>query len=200
MQDTLIDFMQNISGYDYCIIFKELYHILLIICSENLSRFFGLLRNHSFLANFCTWILWKLVRADNRGRFLGMKVKTWNSESFSPQIISNTVGCLFSKATNFVDFGDVQEICFTKNKQKFYHDTDCRLKRKHQCRFVKMVSSDFPFTKFVALKKGTLWFMVCHCIILHILLVLRWDLCGDYVFCKVLLTAENSVAFLPGYQ
>ena len=61
----------------------------------NLNNFHivnGLLCNHeSFLVNFCTWILWKLVKikAGNCKRFLGMKVKMWNSKSFSPWIISN---------------------------------------------------------------------------------------------------------------
>ena len=63
-------------------------------------------------------------------------------------------GRLFLSTTNFVDFGDFYEICFTVNQRKFYRDTDCRLKRKHQCRLVKMVSSNFPFTKFVALEKA----------------------------------------------
>ena len=39
----------------------------------------------------------------------------------------------FSRATNFMDFmdfWDFHENCFTKNYQKFYDDTDCRLKRR----------------------------------------------------------------------
>ena len=59
----------------------------------------------------------------------------------------------FEGYVDFVDFGDFHKICFTKNQQKLYRDTDCRLKRKHQCRFMKMVSSNFSFTKFVALEK-----------------------------------------------
>ena len=31
------------------------------------------------------------IKADNHGHFLGMKVKTWNSESFSLQIINNII-------------------------------------------------------------------------------------------------------------
>ena len=50
-------------------------------------------------------------------------------------------------------WGLLQNICFTKNQQKFYHDTDCRLKRRYQCRFMKMASSNFSFAKFVVLEK-----------------------------------------------
>ena len=58
----------------------------------------------------------------------------------------SNVEYLFSTATNFtdfMDFGDFHEICSTKNYWKFYCDVDCRLKRRHQCRFVKIVSSTF---------------------------------------------------------
>ena len=63
------------------------------------------------------------------------------------------------RATNFVDFEDFHDICFTKNQQKFYHGTDCRLKRRHQCRLMKIVSLNFSLTKFVALQKRrpTVW-------------------------------------------
>ena len=64
--------------------------ILLIIHGENFHVFHGLVRNHEiFLVNFCMWILWKLVKAGNHELFWGMKVKMWNSESFSPWMISN---------------------------------------------------------------------------------------------------------------
>ena len=49
-----------------------------------------------------------------------------------PDPILGTVGCLFSRATNFADFMDFShfhEIYFAKNYWKFYRDMDCRLKR-----------------------------------------------------------------------
>ena len=74
--------LQNIHPEPYC--------ILLIICSEKVSRFWQItLQPQKFLVNFCTWILWKLVKAGNHKSFLGMKVKMWNSKIFSPQRISN---------------------------------------------------------------------------------------------------------------
>ena len=71
----------------------------------------------------------------------------------------------FSRATNFVRFGDFQEICFTKNQQEFYCDADCRLKRRQQCRFMKIVSSNFlfsPFAKFVAVEKRHPMVVIVH--------------------------------------
>ena len=38
------------------------------------------------LVNCYTWILWKVVKT---GNCKGMKIKTWNSKTFSSQIISN---------------------------------------------------------------------------------------------------------------
>ena len=52
----------------------------------------------------------------------------------------NIIGRLFSRATQF-GFRDFHEICSIENYWKFYRDTDCRLKRRHQCRFLKIVSS-----------------------------------------------------------
>ena len=69
------------------------------------------------------------------------------------------VGCLFSRATNvtdFVDFRDFHKIFFTENQRKFYRDMECRLNRRHQFRFMIVVSSKFlfnPFAKFIALEK-----------------------------------------------
>ena len=65
-----------------------------------------------------------------------------------------TVGHLLSRATNFMDFGDFHKICFTENQQNFYSDMDCRLKRRHQCRFVKMVSLNFTYTNLQPSKKA----------------------------------------------
>ena len=42
-------------------------------------------------------------------------------------------GAFILRATNFVNFGnfwDFHENSFTKNYQKYYCDTDCRLKRR----------------------------------------------------------------------
>ena len=60
------------------------------------------------------------------------------------------------KFCRFCAFWDFHEICFTENQQKFYCGSDCRLKRRHQRRFVKIVSSNFLFSlfvKFVAFSK-----------------------------------------------
>ena len=69
------------------------YHILLIISGEKLSCFFVdyFATTKGFWWYFYTWILWKLVKAGDRECFLGMKVKTWNNESFSLWIISNGI-------------------------------------------------------------------------------------------------------------
>ena len=47
------------------------YRMLLIIHSKKVSCFCGILCNReSFLADFCTWILWKPVKAGNCEMFL----------------------------------------------------------------------------------------------------------------------------------
>lgn len=64
-------------------------------CDTIYCSLFVVINLHVFVdcfttANFCTWILRKLVKAGNHKSLLEMKVKTWSSKSFSPQIISNT--------------------------------------------------------------------------------------------------------------
>ena len=53
------------------VMIDEIQFILLIIHGK-ISRFVD------FLANFCMWILWKLVKPGNWESLLGMEVKMWN--------------------------------------------------------------------------------------------------------------------------
>ena len=66
-----------------------------------------------------------------------------------------TVGCLFSRDTNFMDFIDfwTSTKFVSLNYRKSYHDTDCRLKKNVD--LWKLFPQTFfsPFAKFVALEK-----------------------------------------------
>ena len=64
----------------YCLLFavKRFYVFCRLLCNCKSS-----------LANFWLWVLRNLAKAGNHKHFLGMKVKTWTSKSFSLRIISN---------------------------------------------------------------------------------------------------------------
>ena len=67
--------LQNIHPEPYC--------TLLIICSEKVSRFWQITSQlQMFLVNFCTWILWKLVKAGNHKSFFGNEGKNVKQQNF----------------------------------------------------------------------------------------------------------------------
>ena len=88
-----------------------------------------------------------------------------------------TIDAFFEKYNfrRFRGFWGISRNLIYRKLAEIYRDTDCRLKRRHQCRFVKIVSSSFPFTKFVALggalryvRAGVLnRYRVCPAIAMH---------------------------------
>ena len=82
------------------------------------------------------------------------------------------------KFRGFRGFWGLPRKLFHQKLVEFYHDTDCRLKRRHQCRFVKMVSSNFPFAKYAALEKRCPMVAICGC---HMTILLH-----SYVNCDTL--------------
>ena len=67
----------------------DLYCNHLLFAMKKFSFFADYFNCKSVLVNVCTWVLWKLMKAGNRKTFLWIKVKTWNSKTFSSWIISN---------------------------------------------------------------------------------------------------------------
>ena len=111
--------------------------------------------------------------------------------------LHDTIGRLFMEGYKFCRFRGFWGLplnLFHRKLRKFYRDTDCRLKRRHQCRFLKIVSSTSfliisPFAKFVAFKKIKvpygkilhvyMWRQICFkslCILApQVVVLLKWS-------------------------
>ena len=83
---TIAKHKQAILLHDHCILHGCMmltiaYCLLFVV--KNFHVFGGLLCNcKSFLANFCTWILWKLVKAGDRECFLWNEGKDVKQRKF----------------------------------------------------------------------------------------------------------------------
>ena len=66
------------------------------------------------------WQLWNFVKAGNCKSFMGMKVKMWNSETFSPWIISNIRYLIF--LIRFFQCGQWWCHCDNKALSNFSHN------------------------------------------------------------------------------
>ena len=88
--------MLVLNSRDRHILCLNKYCILLIIHSEKVSRFSRItLQPQKILTNFCTWILWKIVKAGNCESFIRNEVKDVKQWKFLLRIVSNMLSNIY---------------------------------------------------------------------------------------------------------